>query len=53
MQEAEEAPQVAVDPIDVVKLAVQLVDLDVDREQQQYQHLPDVRDIPTPTKAPK
>lgn len=53
VQEAEEAPAVTIDPSDVVKLAVQLTDLNVDFDQQQYHGLPDLKDISTPTKVPK
>ncbi len=55
MQEAEQAPQVNFDPTEptVVKLAVKLSDLDVDFDEQQYQDLPDLKDIPTPTRAQK
>lgn len=52
-QEGEKVPEVSVDPADVMKLAVQLTDLDVDFDTQQYQDLPDLKDIPTPTKATK
>jgi hypothetical protein len=36
-----------------MKLAVQLAELDVSPEEQQYQGLPDLKDIPTPTHARK
>jgi hypothetical protein len=36
-----------------MKLAVQLADLDLPPDQQQYQDLLDLKDIPTPTHARK
>jgi hypothetical protein len=55
LQEAQQPPEVTVDPTApaVMKLAVQLADLDVAPEEQQYQGLQDLKDIPTPTHARK
>lgn len=58
LQEAEQAPDVTVDPRGpaALKLAVaRLANLDLSPEQQQYdyQALPDLKDVPTPTQAPK
>jgi hypothetical protein len=55
LQEAQQQPQVTVDPTApaVMKLAVQLAELDVSPEEQQYQGLADLKDIPTPTHASK
>ncbi|WIA21347.1 hypothetical protein OEZ85_000572 [Tetradesmus obliquus] len=55
LQEAQQPPQVCVDPTApaAMRLAVQLAELDLPLEQQQYIDLQDLQDIPTPTHARK
>lgn len=55
LQEAEQVPQVVVDPAApaVMQLAAKLSELDVDFDQQLYEDLTDIKDIPTPRHAQK
>lgn len=58
LQEFEQLPDVKVDPTGPAALkvaAARLADLDLGPDQQQYcyEGLPDLKDVPTPTQAPR